>query len=348
MNLLALIRRPATLAAALTLFATAQAGAQAGVQHAGYRTMNLAGDTPATVALFYPTAVPARAIRMGPWQPVVAPNAPASEAPLKGLILLSHGTGGTELNHHNLASRLAREGYLVAAIRHPGDNWQDRSMVTSGRYFSERPRQLSRVLDALLSSPEWGPRVPADRIGAVGHSAGAYSVLALVGAQAEPKRVAQHCLVVQDDPVFCSLAKGPAGGAEPAAQAAPAGAPAPWAELVSVPDARIRAVVALAPMAVVFTPASLAAIKQPVRVIVAEHDAVLNGKYHGGHVIANLPGVQASTAAGAGHFAFMALSSIPLPSAAGDAAADPPGFDRLAYLPQLEDQVAGFFAAQWR
>lgn len=42
--------------------------------------------------------------------------------------------------------------------------------------------------------------------------------------------------------------------------------------------------------------------------------------------------------------AFMAQSSMPLPSAAGDAAANPAGFDRVAYLPMLENQVASFFA----
>ena len=62
----------------------------------------------------------------------------------------------------------------------------------------------------------------------------------------------------------------------------------------------------------------------------------------------HLPRAEASTAAGAGHFAFMAQSTIPLPSAAGDAAANPNGFDRVAYLPELEDQVAAFFAVQWR
>ncbi len=86
----------------------------------------------------------------------------------------------------------------------------------------------------------------------------------------------------------------------------------------------------------------------PVRVIVAERDAVLNGRYHGGYVVAQLPRAIASTAAGAGHFAFMAQASFALPSAAGDAASNPPGFDRLAYLPELENQVAGFFADQWR
>lgn len=335
--------------AALTAVALLSLAGHAGAQQAGLRTITVAGEVPMTVALFYPTATPARSVSMGPWQPVVAPGAPAAEGQLRGLILLSHGTGGTELNHHNLATRLASDGYLVAAVRHPGDNWQDRSLITSGRYFSERPRQISRVLDALLASPEWGARIPIGRIGAVGHSAGGYSVLALAGAQAEPQRAALHCRTVQDDPGFCSLAKGPDGPQAPSVQAAPAAdVTAAQAGRVSVPDPRIRAVVALAPMAVVFTPESLAAISVPVRVIVAEHDVVLNGKYHGGHVVASLPGAKASTVAGAGHFAFMAQSTMPLPSAAGDAAANPPGFDRLAYLPELENQVAAFFADQWR
>lgn len=84
----------------------------------------------------------------------------------------------------------------------------------------------------------------------------------------------------------------------------------------------------------------------PVRVIVAEKDAVLNGHHHGGHVLAHLCSAQASTVAGAGHFAFMAQPTMPLPSAAGDAAANPEGFDRMAFLAELENQVAGFFAEQ--
>lgn len=349
MNLFRTVLQPAALitAALLSLAGPAQA------QHAGYRTFTIAGDVPATVALFYPTPVADRLVPMGPWQPAVAPGAPLSEAPLKGLILISHGTGGTEFNHHNLGTRLARDGYLVAAVRHAGDNWQDRSLVTSGRYFSERPRQLSRVLDALLASPEWGSRIPADRIGAVGHSAGGYSVLALAGAQAEPARAAQHCRTVQDDPGFCALAKNPsvspAGSPAAASQPTPAvGAAAPDAERVSVADRRIRAVFVLAPMAVVLTPESLAAIRMPVRVLVAEKDAVLNTRYHGAYVVAQLPDARAGTVAGAGHFAFMAQSTIPLPSAAGDAAANPPGFDRLAFLADLDEQVAAFFAEQWR
>ena len=80
-------------------------------------SITVAGDVPTTVALFYPTATPAVALTMGPWRPVVTPGAPVAAAPLKGLILISHGTGGHELGHHNLATRLAADGYLVAALR---------------------------------------------------------------------------------------------------------------------------------------------------------------------------------------------------------------------------------------
>ena len=344
--------RAPLLAAFVALLAWAT---PASAQNAGLRTLVVPGAEPVTVALFYPTPAVARIQPMGPWRPVVTPGAPVAAAPLKGLILISHGTGGHELGHHNLATRLAADGYLVAALRHPGDNWEDRSMITSGRYFSERPRQVSRVLDALLASPEWGPRIPAGRIGAVGHSAGGYTVLALAGAQAEPARAAEHCRSVSDDPGFCSLGKLPSR--PQSGQAAPAVAAAVTAQgpaavqdgpLVSVADPRIRAVVAMAPMAVVFTQGSLKAISVPVRLMVAERDAVLTGKYHGGYVAANLLAAQASTVPGAGHFAFMAQSVWPLASEAGDAAANPEGFDRVAYHATLENEVAEFLDRQLR
>jgi len=335
--------------AAIAFVALAALAGPASAQHAGLRTLVVPGDEPINVALFYPTVRSAGVVQLGPWRPVVGLGAPVSAEPLKGLILVSHGTGGNELAHHNLATRLAAEGYLVAAVRHPGDNWQDRSMITSGRYFGERPRQASRVLDALLASPEWGPRIPAGRIGALGHSAGGYTVLALAGAQAEPARAAQHCRSVQDDPGFCGLAQGPKAPQQVAAAntATPANL-VPDGALVSVPDPRIRAVVALAPMAVVFTPESLKAVTVPVLLRVAEQDAVLTGKYHGGLVAANLPTAQADTVPGAGHFAFMAQPVQSLPSDAGDAAANPAGFDRVAYHAVLEAQVVQFFAQQWK
>lgn len=61
------------------------------------------------------------------------PARAAAAASLCGLIVLSHGTGGTggtELGHGRLAEALAARGYPVAALRHPRDNWQDDSLRT--------------------------------------------------------------------------------------------------------------------------------------------------------------------------------------------------------------------------
>ena len=89
---------------------------------------------------------------MGPF----ALNAAIGGKPLdkvKALILLNHGVSGSELDHSVLAQALARNGYLVAAIRHPGANRQDRSLLEKcpERYFEERPRQACRVIDAILA-----------------------------------------------------------------------------------------------------------------------------------------------------------------------------------------------------
>jgi len=293
------------------------------VRHPDYATM--------PVALFYPSTSPAKKMHFGPYAPVLALNG-VPEFPLKGLILLSHGTGGSQLAHYNLAMRLAQSGYLVAAPQHPGDNWDDRSLVLSDRYFAERPRQLSRLLDAVMADSHWRDQIPTDRIGALGHSAGGFSVLALAGGMADRQQVLRHCASTNDDQLFCQLGGDPDGLVE-------ATTPVDF----DVLDRRVRAVFAMAPIGVIFAPESLARIDVPVKVVTAEMDVVLTPKYHGDWLRARLPQAEFEQVPRAGHFAFMAPSLVPLVSDAGDPGADPPGFDRETYLLRLEHQVVTFF-----
>jgi predicted dienelactone hydrolase len=323
--------------------------AQAMATQAGWRQIKVTGATadaaPTVVALYYPTQAPARTIAMGPFTVQVAIQA-RPDATVKGLIVLSHGTGGAELGHSSLAEALAQHGYLVAALRHPGDNWQDRSLLQKSpeRYFTERPQQVSHLLDELLRDPEWKDRIARDaegpRIGAVGHSAGGYTVLALAGAQPDLSRIAAHCQVHQaDDPIFCSM--GPAGR-PPAIPAAPAPSIPPLI------DARVRAVVALAPVGVVFSPQSLAKIRIPTAIYEAEKDRFLVPRYHADWIDRNLPGVELHRVPNAWHFAFVDTPSMPIPSEDGDLGADPPGFDRRAFLQQLRRDLPAFFDKAFR
>ena len=339
--------RPIALAFTGLLFT-----AQALATNAGWRSISVPGLTaeapPIPVVLYYPTQTAARAIPMGPFTVQAAIQAPP-DAAFKGLIVLSHGTGGSELGHTSLAEALARHGYLVAALRHPGDNWQDRALLQTSaeRYFTERPQHVSRVIDALLRDPAWGQRIAKDaqglRIGALGHSAGGYTVLALAGGEPEVSRLVAHCESRRaEDPIFCSMGRqGPAApGAATAASAASAKNP-------QLADMRVRAVVAMAPVGVVFSAASLAKIRVPTAIHDAEQDRFLVKRFHADWIARNLPAVERHPVPNAWHYAFMDTPSMPIPTEDGDISANPPGFDRQVYLRQLARALPAFFDKAW-
>ena len=176
--------------------------------------------------------------------------------------MLGNVARGSELGHSTLAQALARSGYLVAALRHPGDNWQDTSLRDgpgASRYFSQRPAQVSHVIGA-----------------------------------------------------------------------------------------RVRAVVAMAPLGAPFTAQSLARIAVPTLLIQAEGDRVLMPRFHAGWVARHMPQAQRVSVPKAWHFVFMDTPGMPLPSPDGDIGADPPGFDRAAFLAQLGQWLPAFFDQAWR
>ena len=328
---------PRILASLATLLIAAHAHAY----EVGWMQIQVAGATPdaptTTVALFYPTLAAPRAIAMGPF----AINAAIGGKPadkVKALILLSHGIGGSELGHSALAQALARNGYLVAALRHPGDNWQDRSLIEKSpeRYFDERPRQASRVIDWVLADPMWKDRIATDsqgpRVGALGHSAGGYTVLALAGARPDLSRMRKHCQAeASEDPIFCGV--GRSAAAMPPSPAASA----------SLRDERVRAIVAMAPAGVALTAESLATVRPATMIYEAELDRFLVPRFHAEWVAGNLPAPNLHRVPNAWHFAFMDTPSMSLPSPDGDVAANPPGFDRAAFLKQLGDEITAFF-----
>ena len=130
----------------------------AAAQSAGLRSIDVpyhGGTMEATV--WYPTAAPEAAAAFGPFNVHAAVGAPPAAGRFP-LVLVSHGTGGNRLGHHPLAEALARAGFIVAAPTHPGDNYRDRSLIADPRYWYERPRQVTRLLDALLADPAWKDR----------------------------------------------------------------------------------------------------------------------------------------------------------------------------------------------
>lgn len=120
------------------------------------------------------------------------------------LVLVSHGGGGNWDGHAKQAEDLATRGYVVFCVQHVGSDaaklranldelgWRKtrealhRLTIDSAEVMA-RPRDLSFAIDRAI---EWdrepGPlrgRLDTSRIAALGHSYGAYTVLAACGAR---------------------------------------------------------------------------------------------------------------------------------------------------------------------
>ena len=153
----------------------------------GFREVTLADASqqrPLHVALWYPTATAAPLLSSAE-NPVfqgltsIKDAAPTSTA--HPLVVLSHGYRGNWRNLSWLVPSLVSQGYIVAAPDHPGTSTFDKRPVQAARLW-ERPRDLSRVIDALSADQSLAGQIEPQRIAAIGHSLGGWTVTALAGA----------------------------------------------------------------------------------------------------------------------------------------------------------------------
>jgi predicted dienelactone hydrolase len=170
----------------LTVFSPS-AFSQAGVNNIGQRTFHFKDqkrNRPLTTEVWYPTTdtlkqsdkkfspfARANTVRNG--------KLPSTKLPL---ILLSHGTGGGRLNQEWLADTLVKNGFIVAAVDHWGNTYDNKIGIEFAKPW-ERPQDISFILTALLNDPGFKAVVDLDKIGAAGFSFGGYTVIALAGGK---------------------------------------------------------------------------------------------------------------------------------------------------------------------
>jgi predicted dienelactone hydrolase len=98
----------------------------------------------------------------------------------RGLVVFSHGFGGTRFQSFFLAEHLATHGWIVAATDHPGNTFADLDMLSddaaTARSAVDRPLDVAFVLDAMLADGA-GTNLAVDptRVAASGHSFGAWT-----------------------------------------------------------------------------------------------------------------------------------------------------------------------------
>ncbi|MGH8214810.1 MAG: alpha/beta hydrolase family protein [Rhodanobacteraceae bacterium] len=296
--------------------------------------------------VFYPAAQPSRVTWRGPYELHATPDAkPIPGA--KPLVVISHGHGGSDLGHHDLAVYLASHGFIVATLQHPKDNFIDASGDGQPDVMVGRPIQVKATISMLLDDARWKKRIDPDRIGVAGFSNGGYTSLLLVGAVPQFTRFISYCKAHPDDLNICAPAR------RLKAQAARHGQTLEqlmasmqndlhrWG---NTDDPRIKAAFVMAPLSLIFDQAGLASVNRPVFLYYGQNDEVLRPAYNVLHIaplIKTLTGIRMIPKAG--HYVFLSPCSPKLAKDAPEICNDPPGVHRVAVHRQIDADALAFF-----
>lgn len=297
---------------------------------AGFQRLNLPMDQNGPGlqgAIWTPCAEPAGELKVGrvAIEGVQGCKLPEGRYPL---IVMSHGSAGSYLSHHDTAAALADAGFVVAAINHVGDNAQDKSRQGYLSIFSTRPRELRRLIDYMTGAWPDKARLDPEKIGVFGFSRGGYTGLVLAGAVPD----FSAGLAICQERAALPMCRDIAAGKVPQ-QAYPR-------------DARIKAAVIADPLNI-FPGDALKDVSLPIQLWASAHggdgvspasvEAVRQG-------LGAAPDYQ--VAAGAGHFAFLAPCSAEQAEASPAICRDEAGVDRTAFHRDLNARVTAFFKAR--
>jgi predicted dienelactone hydrolase len=237
----------------------------------------------------------------------VAQDAAFVDVKARPVILFSHGFGGTARMMAWFTAPLARAGYVVIAVDHPGNNGLDRMTVPGAIMFWDRPEDLKVALARVEADPVIGPHLDPRRLGVAGFSAGGFTAIAAAGGRVNLARFRRFCTEHPDDGV-CRPQKEfsvtPDEGVKALASPELAAETAHAGDDHSVPG--VRAVFAIAPAIVQgFDPASLKAIKVPTAIILGDIDPVAPPATNGLVAAADIPGAELTVLHGVGHYDFL-------------------------------------------
>jgi len=321
---------PSTLLFASTSLVLALAGPA--VHAAGFQHV-LAADPdgkPLEIGIWYPSQAAARPVTMGPTTMTVAVNG-AIQGTALPLVVMSHGTGSSFLGHYDTAIALSDAGFVVAAPTHAGDNYADQSRSAD---IMDRPRQVSRVIDHMLSAWDGHAAIDPARVGMFGFSAGGFTTLVNIGGVPDLSKVGPMCRQYPGD-FACQLIAKSGGNAQGPLTAMTARAA----------DARIKAAVVAAPaLGFAFAPDGLKNVKVPVQLWRAENDVLLPHPRYAEAVKLALPEApDYRVVANAGHYDFLAPCSVALASIAPPICASAAGFDRTAFHATFDAAIVTFF-----
>ena len=251
-------------------------------------------DQPMQAYAFYPTQRPTRAERLGGYTIDAALDAPVAIGRFP-MLMLSHGNTGTPLALHDLITALSRKGFVVIAVVHPGDNAEDHSRLGKLSNLYGRPLQISQAITAALADSTLSPFVNASAVGVIGYSAGGETALILSGARPDLQRLRTYCEERPYDADACQTQ----GELE-----------ADRGDLTPEADSRVRALLLMAPLSLMFGRQTLAEVQVPTLIYSGDNDQLVAPDKNADALARKLPGyTDYRLLPGAGHFVFMARAA---------------------------------------
>jgi predicted dienelactone hydrolase len=320
-----------------------------GATKAGYRSFRWHDperNRPVWPDVWYPSTDPSeeRPMSHGLGQGCAIPGASvaADGAPFP-LVVMSPGASGSASSYSWLAEYLARNGVVVLGVSHYGESWAygpDTIDPTAVTRLHDRPGDCTFALHECLRSDDFRDRVDPARIGAIGHSSGGATALALGGATFDPAALSAYCRSgAGRADRGCDYARG---------LAFPLPSPAEAARTYR--DSRVTAIVALDPAAGPGHSAeSLAKVRVPVLVVGSVDNDFLPFEHHAGRYAALLPKASLlKLENGEGHFVYLNACKSDLSANGVPLCVDREGVDRAAVHARLAPQILAFLVTAFR
>jgi predicted dienelactone hydrolase len=228
---------------------------------------------------------------------------------------------------------------IAAAPLHPRNNFRDDSGAGSSSVMEGRPRQVSAIIDQLISEtlPEFN--IASRHVGGFGFSLGGYTMLSVMGARPEMSLIWKSCQSYSRDPV-CHVVR----RIDPSRLTVGGN--------TDFSDNRLCAAVVVDPLASSFSDENLTHIQTKfVQLWKPEIENVLLAKAHIDRVsetLNNMPSrapVEMITVANAQHYSFIA----PFPKVIEgeipkELTEDHPDFDRALFQEEFAERVSSFLA----
>lgn len=277
---------------------------------------------------FYPSTARAQASKLDGYQVDASEDATFAIGRFP-LLVLSHGNTGTPLALHDLITSMVRKGFVVVAVVHPGDNYLDHSRLGALSNLYGRPMQVSEAITEALQDPMLSPYINPQEVGVIGYSAGGETALIVSGAQPDLGRLRKYCAEWPDDADACKTHGELVADRD---------------DLAPHADARVHALLLMAPLSLMFGRHTLATVNVPTLIYAGDNDKLVAFDKNAGALARKLPNnPDYRLLPGAGHFVFMAPCSDDQKASAPGLCTDADGVDRVGIHHDLINQAGRFF-----